>query len=82
MELVYEAAAERRVMPAELARAFSAPLAVWRATILRGQTLTAATSYFLVAAGAGAFFAAGATGSGKIMVADLMLSSSGKFLSR
>jgi hypothetical protein len=77
-------------MPAESASAFPACLAVWRATILsivryhghNSRTFTAATSYFLVAAGAGAFFAAGAAGSGKIMVADLMLSSSGKFLSR
>jgi len=46
------------------------------------HTILRQAAYFFVAAGAGAFFAAGATGSGKITVADLILSSSGKFLSR
>ena len=46
------------------------------------HTVLRQAAYFFVAAGAGAFFAAGATGSGKMTVADLILSSSGKFLSR
>ena len=82
MSTQYQATKTRaRPEPSEPAWAYrGAPPAA--SHLLFASYLSFAT-YFLVVAAAGAFFAAaGATGSGKITAADLMLSSSGKFLSR